>query len=367
MFAYDLSRRFESLGLEVRTIYLYADDDQSSLPLHEGDVCLRGRERHPFERLPGFEPSLLKNLMRRISEFQPDVVQANGGRTVKYAAAAKRVLGSRARWKLVYRNIGIASYWHHWIGSVLAYRSVIMPQIDGVVGVSAESLADVKQLYRLRAPSTVIMNGVSPERLTPKVKRAEVRRSESVGEDDIVLLFLGKLDAVKRPDRFLRVLSRLRHLPQVRAWVVGDGPLRKETEELSARLGLADRVRFFGTRDDVADLLAAADLLVLTSDSEGVPGVVLEAGLFGLPVIATKVGGLVECVIDGETGILVPVEDEQGFSEAITTLATDHELRDKLGQAGRKRVEGHLTIEPIAERYLGFYHRLFERVSDGGD
>jgi glycosyltransferase involved in cell wall biosynthesis len=365
VFAYDLSRRLDALGVTVRTIYLYAYKGERPLPLHDGDVCLGGREGHPFERLPGFEPTLLRNIMRQIKRFRPDIVQVNGARTVKYGAAAKRLLGSGVKWKLVYRNIGMVSHWHRWVGTTMAYRNMIIPQMDGVIGVSEVSLGDVQDHYGLRAPSTVIMNGVSPDRLTPSVLRAVFRRSMGIGEDEIVLLFVGSLDSNKRPDRFLRVASRVcEAVPSVRSWIVGDGPLRGVAESMAVDLRIDDRVRFFGAREDVADIMLAADIFVITSDSEGVPAVVIEAGLFGLPVVGTDVGGLKECVIPGETGILVPVHDEEQMSAAIAALATDHGRRRRLGQAGQERVRGNLMIDAIADKYLDFYRSLLGR-SDG--
>lgn len=359
VFAYDLSRRFEALGVTVSTVYLYAHKGEGVLPLHERDVCLDGMERNPFERLPGFEPVLLGRIVRQIRRFRPDIVQVNGARTVKYGAAAKCLLGSGVKWKLVYRNIGMPSHWHRWRGSVAAYRRVIIPQMDGVVGVSAASLEDVHDFYGLRAPAVVILNGINAERLTPTIGRADFRRSQGVGEDEIVLLTVGSLDSAKRPSQFLRVLSRVREkLPQVRAWIVGDGPLRQETERYAMELGIGAGVRFFGSRDDVADFMQAADIFVMTSDTEGVPAVILEAGLMGLPSVATQVGGLSECVFDGETGILVPPHDEEGMSDAICTLATDDGMRKQLGRSGRERVRSHLTIEHVAEQYLDFYGGL---------
>jgi len=359
MFAYDLSRRFEAIGVTVGTVYLYPHTGDGALPLHEYDRCLKGMERHPFERLPGFEPLLMAKVVRSIRRFRPDIVQVNGARTVKYGAAA-RIL-SRANWKLVYRNIGMASHWHRWRGSVAAYRKVIIPQMDGVIGVSAASLADVSEFYGLRAPSEVILNGVSPDRITPTISRSEFRRANGVRDDDILLLSVGSLDSAKRPDRFLRVLSRLGdRLPQVRAWIVGDGPQRAETERYAAELGVTGRVRFFGSRDDVADFMQAADIFVMTSDTEGVPAVVLEAGLMGLPVVAPRVGGLSECIIDGETGVLVPPGDEVRMAEVISRLSSEPDSRKRLGTAGREWVRGHLTIDHIAEQYLAFYRDLLD-------
>jgi glycosyltransferase involved in cell wall biosynthesis len=118
---------------------------------------------------------------------------------------------------------------------------------------------------------------------------------------------------------------------------------------------LADVTRFFGTRDDVACLLGAADLLALASDTEGVPGVALEAGYLGLPVVATRVGGVPECVVHGETGLLVEPGDSGALMTALSRLAADPELRLRLGSAGRERVRDRHSIDHVADMFVDFY------------
>lgn len=359
VFAYDLNRQFESLGFEARTVYLYNCNGSSSLPLHDGDVCLTGSERHVLERFPKVEPGLLRRIRKEIVAFEPDIVQVNGSRTVKYGAFCKRTLGRKASWSLIYRNIGIPADWHRWWGSVLIYRKVIMPQMDGVIGVSEYSLSGARSLYRLKAPSTVILNGISPSRLETTIDREELRREHGVEKDDVVLLFLGFLDAVKRPDRFIRVLaSASRQVPGLKGWIVGDGPLTKETKALAAKAGVADKVRFFGAQDEVANFMGAADLFIMTSRSEGVPAVILEAGFMGLPVVATRVGGLPECVREGETGVLSAPDSESEMTDWVVTLATDREMREEMGKSAKSWIRNHLTIDHIADRYLDFYRQV---------
>lgn len=361
MFVYDLSRRFETLGMEVKTVYLYDSDGERPLPLHDSDVCLHGPEDHPFERFLGFHPSLLRSVANEIEGFAPDIVQVNGSRTVKYGAAAKRLFGSNGGWRLVYRNIGIPSDWHRWLGTILVYRRAIIPQMDGVISVSKISLEDAKALYRLRMPSKVILNGISASRLATSSERQEVRRRHGAAPGDLVLLFVGYLEPAKRPDRFVRVLAAVcREHPGTRAWVVGDGPLRGETERLAEALGLGERISFVGAREDVAEYMNAADVFVVTSDTEGIPAVVLEAGYLGLPVVATNVGGLSECVWDGETGLLVEDVSEDQLAEAILELAFDDDLRKSMGERARERVRGKLMIDQIASEYLGFYEELLQ-------
>jgi glycosyltransferase involved in cell wall biosynthesis len=104
--------------------------------------------------------------------------------------------------------------------------------------------------------------------------------------------------------------------------------------------------------------LAAADVLVLSSDTEGLPGVVLEAGAAGLPVVATRVGGVTECVADGETGLLVEPGDADALHAALHSLLADPPAARRQGETGRRRVEESFCLDRVAERYAELYLRL---------
>jgi len=113
---------------------------------------------------------------------------------------------------------------------------------------------------------------------------------------------------------------------------VGQGPLAVEMEERRVQLGLGDRFRFLGFRDDVHDLLAASDVFCLASRNEGLPVALMEAYALGLPVIATRVGGLPDVIEDGRSGLLVDPEDPGALARAILALAADEDLRAKLAR-----------------------------------
>jgi len=357
VFAVALSEEFRERGLAVRTVYLYGYAGTEPLPLAGGDIDLRGRQDHPFELLPGLQPGLLKRVREAIRDFRPDIVQVNGGRTVKYGAAARRLAGDSHPWKLIYRNIGMPSDWHSSWHRLAAYQRAIMPEIDGVIGVTGESLRDATRLYGLDVPMEIIWNGVDPKKLSGVDDPTAVRTAFGAAPDDRVMLFLGSLSEEKRPDRFLHTVQAVSEsIPTVRAWIVGDGPVREGAERLARELGVAERCSFFGFQDDVAPFLAAADALLITSDSEGMPAVALEAGYLGLPVVSTRVGGLAECIEDGATGFLVNSDDK--LVDATVRLLSDAELRRRIGEGAGRHIREHFTIGRIADRYLEFYHRV---------
>ena len=124
------------------------------------------------------------------------------------------------------------------------------------------------------------------------------------------------------------------------------------------RLRVADAVHFWGMQSDVADYLQAGDLFVLTSDTEGMPGVILEAGYMGLPVVATRVGGVAECVLDGETGLLVDADDEAGLANVALSLLQDPARRQMMGRRAREWVTQNFAMDKIARRYVAFYTQV---------
>lgn len=360
-FARDLSGALRRHGAVVRSIYLYRCETDDAMAVEDDDVCLAGNERHPFESNPGLHPGLLLRLRREIEEFRPSVVQVNGSNTVKYGAATK-ALRPNGSWALVYRNIGFPSDWNGSRYKRMVYRRLIMQLIDGVAGVSQKSLRDAVELYDINAPAVVIENAVNPERMVPSGTRWSLRRSIGTEEDRVVVLFLGALTIEKRPDRFLRVIAKAAlENPRLEAWIVGDGPLRAESEALARALGIEPRCRFFGSRENVADYLVAADLLLLTSDTEGIPAVAIEAGYLGLPVVAPNVGAIGECIIDKQTGCLTPRMSEDLLARIVLDLGQNENRRATLGLNAREHVMKTFALDAVTEKFLTFYDHLSSR------
>lgn len=170
-------------------------------------------------------------------------------------------------------------------------------------------------------------------------------------------LALGRLHPNKGFDLLLEALAAT---AGVNLWIAGDGPLRPQLERLATRLGITDRMRFFGWREDVPALMARADLLVCPSLHEPLGNVIIEAWSAGLPVIATASAGPAGLITDGETGILVPLPGTSGggpevLGRAIERLCADPALRARLGQAGRRAYEREFTEPIVVARYRSFF------------
>lgn len=162
--------------------------------------------------------------------------------------------------------------------------------------------------------------------------RSEARKQLGLPEDSLVVAYVGRVTRIKRPDRFLAVVREVRRaVPKARFLVCGDGDLHGDLESAT---GLGDSLHLLGWRADVETVYAAADLVLLTSDNEGMPVSLIEAGLAGVPAVATNVGSVAEVVHHGETGLLArPDVDE--LTRCTVRILRDDQLRSGMGEQAR--------------------------------
>jgi len=216
---------------------------------------------------------------------------------------------------------------------------------------------------------TVIKNGIECESyqspLERKNWRAKRKKELSIGNGPVVGT-ITRLSKQKDVHTFLYAISNVvRVFPSVRCLIVGDGPQRRELEDLSCRLALNGNIAFLGYRRDVREILNIFDIFVLSSLWEGLPLVVLEAMAASKPVIATQVPGTAEAVIDGTTGILVPLSNSEKLAESIKRLLEDQNLSQSMGEAGRRRVNKHFRVERMVDEteklYLDLMRMRFKK------
>ncbi|MBK7947565.1 MAG: glycosyltransferase [Deltaproteobacteria bacterium] len=144
-------------------------------------------------------------------------------------------------------------------------------------------------------------------------------------------------------------------MPGAQVAIAGRGDEEPNLRRLAAELGIGSRVHLLGLRNDVDRLLEAADVFVQPSRSEGLPLAVLEAMAAGLPVVATRVGGMGEAVVDGETGMLVGAERPDELARALRSLLEDDALRRRMGIEARARAEAEFSVETMARRYVELF------------
>jgi glycosyltransferase involved in cell wall biosynthesis len=205
----------------------------------------------------------------------------------------------------------------------------------------------------------VIHNGIDPGRQPDEGERMRARKTLGFGADAFLVGSVARLDPVKDLKTLIAAYARLHTHPGHAALVlVGDGEERAALEACARDLGVAGGVHFVGYRADIRHLLAAFDVYVNSSVSEGVSLTILEAMATGLPVVATRVGGTPEVVLHGNTGLLVEPRDPAALATAIDELGRDRDRGRALGAAGRVRVDTFFTIDRMVSDYARVYTRL---------
>lgn len=209
--------------------------------------------------------------------------------------------------------------------------------------------------------------GVCPDRirLIPRGVSLEKYPFRSIDEpkkDNFFIGMIGRITPIKGHDIFLKAACKvIRLLPNTKVIVVGDPPKGKENylkelNVLTRRLGIADSVEFLSTTYHIREILEKIDLLVMPSISaEGFGRVIIEAGACGVPVVATKVGGIVDIVDDGRTGCLVPPQDVMALSNAMLNLLRDRKFARRVGLAARERVEKEFTLDAMVDNTIKVY------------
>ena len=294
------------------------------------DVSL-GVPRGPMRRL-GLDPRAMLRLRRAIGRLAPIVVVAHGGEAAKYAA-----LALPRRVPIVYLRIGTAhrSLARRPLSRLL--HSHFVNRAAAIAAVSSDVAAEVRDVFGVPSDRIVVIpNARHADDFTPSDARGD---SSAAG-----IIFVGHLDAGKRPDWFVDTVRELKARgTNLDAVMVGSGPLEESLKSAAGDAG----IRMLGRRDDVADLLASSEIFVFTSlpPGEGMPGVLIEAGLAGLATVATRVPGAGDVVVDGETGLLVDVDDKTGLVAAVDRLARDQDLRRRMGRAAREHCLNGFTFE----------------------
>jgi len=228
---------------------------------------------------------------------------------------------------------------------------------------NAEAVARVAVRERFVPPSKlhVIRNGLEPIPPMSAQERTNVRERLGVGPHEIVLATVAQLREVKRHELLVDAFSEAaRGRPDARLLFIGDGPMRGSIERSIAEIGMADRIRILGTMPEGRALVGGVDVVVQAAIGEGLPNALLEAAAAGRAILATDSGGTSEVVIDGTTGLLVPMEDRKAMAEGMARLIDDPGLRERLGSAARAHVERTFGMERFLRDWEDLYAGLIE-------
>ena len=309
----------------------------------------------PVQRIDkrgAFDPVFVARLLRFMRRGRFDIVHCF---SITAEIWVRFVLQAVPRTRLVssIRGLDLGSPSWHWRAKrwiVRGSAAVISNSAAGADFVAGRTGTD-------RAAIDVVPNAVDIPAPCDPAARAALRASLQAHGQRPVAICVGRLIDGKGVDQILRAMADPTLPPDALLWVVGDGPLRAGLESLRGTLGLDDRVLFLGERDDVPDLMRAADLLVSASRGEGLSNVILEAMAAGLPVVATAVGGTPEVIEDGVSGRLVDPAASGELVHAIAGVLRDPALRSRLAAAARQAIERRFAAGVMVDRTLAVYRR----------
>ena len=314
-------------------------------------VAARPLSRRPAGGLGRLDRNIVRSLRSHLRRSEADVLLAYGSSTLQYSVAATRFLGGRPA--LAYASIGEPLYWARRPHQRLAYGS-LLKMVDLVLSVSTTTARQLSSGLGVPAKKVrAVHTGVPKELLD---------LAPAPNDGDLRILFMGSFAREKDPMTVIEVFGRLAATVGARLRMVGAGPLENALRTRIAELGLIDRVEMTGSVEDVAPHLAWAEVLVLTSLTEGLPAATLEAAAAGAAVVAFDVGGVGETMIDQVSGRLIKPGDVDGMVAALSFYAANPEARQKAGQAGRTLVAEKFTIEESVRHHDVVLRELLARV-----
>lgn len=206
---------------------------------------------------------------------------------------------------------------------------------------------------------TVMPNGVDLETVKSQFSSVEAKKRLGISEDSTVIGIAARLETIKRHDLFIATAAHVaQRITNAKFIIAGGGRQHGQLERLIEACGLGRRVLMTGEREDVYDVLRAMDIVLICSDHEGIPMVMLEAMSLGIPVVSRAVGGIPEVIRNGRSGILVDSDSSQALGDACVSLCADHKLYSELQSAARLQIETVFSAVANAQAMLGVYRSL---------
>lgn len=340
IFTARLSKEIINQGIDVYYVSLYKNDGKElmmeGIPYHDLQAVKRST----------LNLSLILKLKSLMHEYQPDIVQANAGDTLKYAVLVKVLFGYN--YKIVFRNASVVSQYlkspvQKWI-----YR-YLYSRVDYIVSVSERSMNDLIALFPFcKSKIKVIPVGIN---------LATFSQLPIFQPGFTHLVHVGGFTFEKNHEGLISIIKQLRtEVANLKLWLIGDGPLKNKIEAEVATNELSDVVIFTGAVSNVLDYISSARMLLLPSVIEGLPAVILEAFYCRTPVVAYDVGGISEVVKNRSTGWLVKAGDEVGFVNAIHEVL-NHSDQTIIENAYRM-VVSEFDNRVIAKRFLEVYGKV---------
>jgi len=327
----------------------HTDGYKAELEAHGVPVIVGGKQG-------GFDLKLLAKLRHAMAASDIQVVHAHNFVPSYYAAAAMMGLAGRPAQVVTCHDMGFRL-------DNRRLRQLFLLSLKRVQGVAMVG----QQVYQRFVgdgmvpadKAMTVLNAVPMTKYTaPAAHRAAARLGLGLSQQDLVIGCVGRLVPLKNHQLLIRCLPELvKHFPQLKLVLIGDGPVRDELADQGRSLGVAQHIVFAGLREQVDTLLPALDVFALPSTTEGVSIALLEACACGLAVVASRVGGNV-----GHSGLLFASQDQTELHKALMTLLESAELRQAMGARARQWAQANASLEALAERYQLLYVKALSRL-----
>jgi len=308
----------------------------------------------------GLDPRAVRALMDAVRRQRPAVVGLHSSRSHSVGMLARLLLGRDRPLFVVTRRVTFSS------GRGPFTRLKYLRGADGYIAISR---AVRRVLVGVGVPADrvrLVHSGVEPP-VVPAGARQEVRGELGIGEGTLVLGVVGALSEEKGQRYLLEALPEvLASFPEVLVLLAGGGELQEELKSLAQAVGIPpEAIRFLGHRSDIPRILGALDLFVMPSTIEGLGTAAIDAMLAGVPVVATRTGGLPELIEDGVTGLLAEAGSPKSLAGRIIEALGDRELRTRLAARARTVAGERFTADAMVEGTLQAYRELLEQQRGG--
>jgi L-malate glycosyltransferase len=305
------------------------------------------------KRSSGIDWSVIPWLCEIIAKEQISIVHAHQYTPLFYSAPAALLAG---RVKMVYTEHG-RFYPDRKSWKRALFNPLLALCVDHLISISASTARAMSTFDHLPFRKIrVIHNGVDYSRMNPPIDKSAKRRELGLSATCRIIGTAARLDEIKNIPMMLRTLKEvIQQVPDTCLLIAGQGPQAEPLKAQAAELGISDQVKFVGLRFDMPEIYQLMDVFLLTSFSEGISVTLLEAMASGVPAVVTDVGGNGEVVKNGETGYLVPLREEAGFSERVSYLLTDSEQARALGEQARCRAQQYFSFATMISNYLDMY------------
>jgi len=308
------------------------------------------------KRRPGRDVFLPFKLAKILKEENVDIVHTHNPGALIYGTIAARLAGTKV---VINTRHGRERR---------PVNGLIWAMNDTIAAISKDAKERLLKYNKINPKKiNIVHNGVEIERFSSSQNKDTKKKLLNTQTDCQIIGTVSRLAEEKDQFTILEAFSKVsKNISKVRLVFVGDGPLRKELENYSGKIGISNKVIFLGFQKDIGEIVKTFNLFSLPSLTEGISLSLLEAMAAGKPCVATNVGGNPEVVVDGETGILVPPKDPQAMADAIVKILRNPELAQKMGAAGRRRVEEKFSLDRMVGEYEELYEKCLSRKGIGG-